>query len=154
MTAAGINERNWRMLQTLNPACRERVDKMIGRLKALGYRPVIWSGLRTAREQAGLYQKGRKCILGKWRRWPPAGSTVTDKDGYARKSNHQERYPGSGGFAADVVPCKRRGQTDEYEPSWKWPPHVWADWKTAAMEGGLAWGGDWKLGDKCHVEMA
>jgi peptidoglycan LD-endopeptidase CwlK len=42
-------------------------------------------GYRSPEEQHNLYTQGRKLVGNKWVK---VGSTVTDKDGYMKKSNH------------------------------------------------------------------
>lgn len=98
---------------------------------------VIW-GVRTAKQQNDLYQKGRT----------KGGSIVTYKDGYRKKSNHQVKSDGYG-HAVDLVPY----------------PVDWNDWtkferindavQAAANSLGVdvVWGGDWKMRDGAHWEL-
>lgn len=82
-------------LATLDLALRERAVKWLKRmLKILpsGWGVRITHGLRTAEEQNLLFQKGRKKDLetGKWV-IVDRGLVVTYRDGYNKKSNHQDR---------------------------------------------------------------
>lgn len=99
------------------------------------YTPYIIEGFRTASYQNKLWRKGRLT--------PPIGKkfTVTDRDGYVRRSNHQSS------LAVDIV--FRHGKESPYDA----PKELWEHYGHLCRLYGLKWGGDWKSRiDKPHCE--
>ncbi len=86
----------------------------------------VHSGLRTAEEQAELHRRG-----------------ASQRDGYKRKSEHQEQETGYG-HAVDLVPYIAGRLRWEWVPIYK----IAAAVRQAAVEQGvrLRWGGVW---DRC-----
>lgn len=113
------------------------------------YDCIISYGYRSPEEQFELYKKGRKLIAGVWVK---VGPTVTYKDGYKKKSNHNSKPS----MAVDVTP---------YPLNWK----DYAEFKKMAkiildtadrlykegkIKSKIGWGGNWKVfKDYPHFEI-
>ena len=70
-------------LDKLSP-CHEDLQKVMHEaIKHIDF--IVLYGYRTPEEQFELYKKGRKLVDGKWVK---VGTTVTNLDGKAKKSNH------------------------------------------------------------------
>lgn len=107
----------------------------------------ITEGVRTATEQKGLYNIGRRGIKGEVK--------VTDKDGVTKKSNHQKKNDGYG-HAIDLYPFVD-GNLRVVGPEVaghlsKIALHIKKVAK--AMDVKIIWGGDWKMVDMPHFELA
>ena len=94
----------------------------------------ITSGMRTAKEQANLYQQGRS----------KPGLVVTNADGYKYCSNHQEKVDGYG-YAVDVCILK---YTSKGEVDWNFKYYKEL-YEIAKKNGllekyGIEWAGNWK----------
>ncbi|XGU46900.1 M15 family metallopeptidase [Fusobacterium necrophorum subsp. funduliforme] len=98
----------------------------------------ILSGMRTAKEQANLYQQGRS----------KPGLIVTNADGYKYCSNHQEKIDGYG-YAVDIGVLIRENGKNVYKGGWK-DFHYYKDIYNIANEKGLLekygveWAGNWE----------
>ena len=136
----------------LEPAFRAKLEELVRRLEAKGYKPWIYETKRTQARQAWLYASGRT----------RAGSKVTNVE---QVGNHGR------GRAADVIDGRAH-------PTRKGERIGWGTWSgkdgdsdAAAMADrffddlgadaealGLTWGGRWTLegggSDKPHVELA
>ncbi|KYM51381.1 endolysin [Fusobacterium necrophorum subsp. funduliforme] len=94
----------------------------------------ITSGMRTAKEQANLYQQGRS----------KPGLVVTNADGYKYCSNHQEKVDGYG-YAVDVCILKYTSKGDV-----DWNLKYYKELYEIAKKNGLLekygieWAGNWK----------
>lgn len=94
---------------------------------------MVYAGARTAKEQNRLYQIGRRGIKGE--------RTVTSKDGYKNKSNHQVHADGYG-RAVDLVPYVGG-------PVWKWDlifdMAAWVALAAVSCDAldKIRWGGNW-----------
>jgi peptidoglycan LD-endopeptidase CwlK len=100
-------------------------------------------GTRSAVEQMKLYKIGRKLVNGKW---TVIGKTVTNLDGVNKKSNHNY----SPSKAIDIAPYPIDWNDIE---SFKQMAQIV---KNTALRLGvkLQWGGDWKMRDYPHFEIA
>ena len=106
------------------------------------YDCTIISGHRSPEEQFELYKKGRTLVDGKWTK---TGKTVTNLDGYTKKSKHNH-FPSK---AVDVVP---------YPVDWnnlKRFEEMGRVVKAKAAEMGISieWGGDWAMRDYPHFQV-
>lgn len=99
----------------------------------------VIEGVRTQKRQQELYAQGRT----------KEGPRVTNVDGVKRKSNHQIKSDGFG-HAVDIVPYPV-----DWDSSVKFD-NIANAMKLAACEIGvdIQWGGDWKMLDKPHFELA
>ena len=130
-----IKEKTWdihtnRRIETLHPSIIGKVKEFIIRAeKELGIKLRITAGLRTWKEQADLYAKGRTA----------PGKVVT----WAKAGQSYHNY----GLAFDVVEIK------DGKALWNNP-----NWEKIGRLGesiGFVWGGRWKgKTDKPHFEMA
>lgn len=107
----------------------------------------ITDGVRTAQEQIYLYAIGRRGIKGEVK--------VTNKDGIKKKSNHQPKADGFG-YAVDLYPfydSKVQVTGTKVVPALQQiAQHIK---ETAAKLGmKVIWGGDWKMRDLPHFELA
>lgn len=99
----------------------------------------VIEGVRTLQRQKELYAQGRT----------KPGPIVTKADGVKNKSNHQAKEDGKG-HAVDIVP---------YPVDWDSIGKfqlVGDAMKKAADELGIkiVWGGDWRMRDYPHFELA
>lgn len=100
----------------------------------LNFTVAVTDGFRTAERQFELYAQGRT----------KPGAIVTHADGVKVKSNHQA---GADGFGRAVDFCflvNGRASWDDSLP--------WSLLGAMAKSQGCAWGGDWKVPDRPHVE--
>ncbi|MDK4494548.1 M15 family metallopeptidase [Fusobacterium necrophorum] len=98
----------------------------------------ILSGMRTAKEQAELYEQGRS----------KPGTIITNADGYKYCSNHQEKVDGYG-YAVDIGVLVKENEKTVYKGSWKDFHYYETIYKTAEKAGLLEkyeieWAGNWK----------
>ncbi len=134
-------------LDGVHPELVEKVGRIIAAMMSLGFAMVVTAGVRTAEQQHELWRQGREVPGPDVRPGHPLGDTVTNADGYAKKSNHQLHADGYG-HAVDLAFVDEHGL-----PSWdqKWP---WATYGACAKALGLAWGGDWQSPhDRPHIEL-
>jgi peptidoglycan LD-endopeptidase CwlK len=116
-------------LEGVIPEMRQKVERVLAAMSALGHPMFVVSGNRTVEEQQKLFAQGRT----------KPGPIVTNADGVEKKSNHQ------GGKAVD---CAFAGG-DPWSSS-----HPWEAYGACAKAVGLKWGGDFKsLVDKPHIEL-
>lgn len=94
----------------------------------------ITSGMRTAKEQANLYQQGRS----------KPGLIVTNADGYKYCSNHQEKVDGYG-YAVDVCILKYTSKGD-IDWNFKYYKELYEIAKKNSLleKYGIEWAGNWK----------
>ncbi|EFS20813.1 endolysin [Fusobacterium necrophorum subsp. funduliforme] len=94
----------------------------------------ITSGMRTAKEQANLYQQGRI----------KPGLVVTNADGYKYCSNHQEKVDGYG-YAVDVCILKYTSKGD-IDWNFKYYKELYEIAKKNSLleKYGIEWAGNWK----------
>lgn len=108
-----------------------------------GDRLIVFSGVRSDKEQQELYAQGRDP--------KKPGKIVTHLDGIRRRSNHQVAVEGPWrglGCAVDLVFLDGKGA-----PSWA-EVHPWPLLGTLGKSHGLVWGGDWPtIRDRPHLEM-
>jgi peptidoglycan L-alanyl-D-glutamate endopeptidase CwlK len=122
-------------LAGVQPALRAKVERILAAMLALGYPMFVVSGNRTLAEQQKLYAQGRTA----------PGKIVTNCDGVARKSNHQDGRAVDCAFVDDPLTAKIE-TWDEKQP--------WEVYGTMAEALGLTWGGRWKSPvDKPHIEL-
>lgn len=100
-------------------------------------------GTRTAQEQFNLYKVGRKFVAGKW---VIVGKTVTNLDGTIKKSNHN--YTPS--KAIDIAPYPI--DWDNLDRFKKLSEVVLKAAEAVGVK--LVWGGNWKMRDYPHYEIA
>lgn len=92
----------------------------------------VVEGVRTTERQKALYAQGRTT----------PGPVVTACDGVLKRSHHQVRGDGLG-YAVDCAFADVEPFADH---------HPWERYGALAKEQGLAWGGDWPVQDRPHVE--
>jgi peptidoglycan L-alanyl-D-glutamate endopeptidase CwlK len=149
-------------LDTLHPAFRLAIERILSEMRNKGWDPVIGSGMRTNEEQDALYAQGRKPLknvnaLRKgvgWHGISKAANKGTVTNAKGGQSNHNKRHSliphgkdavdVAVGYAVDIVD-KHRG--------WEAKAGFWTDLGRIAKKNGCAWGGDWKKPDVAHVEM-
>jgi peptidoglycan L-alanyl-D-glutamate endopeptidase CwlK len=127
-------------LDGLHPDLREKIEKILAAMAALGFPMVVVEGLRSAERQQALYAKGRTA----------PGNIVTYLDGVKKRSNHQVKADGFG----HAVDCAFLKTNAEGQPSVSWDlKNPWKVYGLMAETLGLVWGGKWtKLVDMPHVE--
>lgn len=125
-------------LATCHPALQEVMNAAIEE-----YDFTVLYGHRTAEEQYALYKQGREL---RGNKWVKVGKTVTDKDGYTKKSKHNSK-PST---AIDIAPMPIDWNNIE---AFEELAHVVLKY---ADELGikLVWGGDWTMKDYPHFELA
>ena len=122
-------------LATVVPALASRVERLMHALWWLGLPVRVTQARRTDAEQHALWQQGRET----------PGDTVTDCDGYTRRSKHQD------GRAIDFV-----WKTPDRGVTWDGP---WELLGQMAEQLGLKWGGRFRKPngqpkpDRPHVEL-
>jgi peptidoglycan LD-endopeptidase CwlK len=123
-----------RRLEDLHPAIQAKAAEHIKACEWAGIQLLIYCTYRSAAEQKSLYAQGRTK--------PGAKVTWTLK---SKHSNTMDGKPAS--LAYDCVPILK-GKA------------VWSDQELYAKVGnigkkiGLTWGGDWKVRDSTHFEIA
>ena len=116
-----------RNLDDLYPQTRQKVDRVLAALTAVGISYIVTDTFRSFAEQDKLYAQGRTS----------PGAIVTHAR--AGQSFHNVRR------AVDICFKDERGK-----PVWNGP---WDLYGETGREAGLVWGGDWhSLKDKPHVE--
>lgn len=134
-------------LETVNPILAE----VLPRAKQLFVSAVkggdvqVTQGLRTAKEQNDLYQKGRT----------KPGKIVTYADGYRNKSNHQSPIEGQPGQAIDFsISVNGRYIDDGHDPLYKKFNDCVRQAESELGVSGIEWGGTWagKKFDGDHLE--
>ena len=120
-------------LKTVVPALAEKVRAAASVLEAQGTFLCVYSGLRTAQQQNGLYAQGRTA----------AGHVVTN----ARAGQSMHNY----GFAVDVVPYLS-GAAGVL--NWHTVTPQFTAMVHALKAQGLEWGGDWvHFKDMDHFQL-
>jgi hypothetical protein len=123
---------NSRKIEDLTPLAQEKCIAWISACKEIGIDVLVYSTYRDAEAQKAEYQKGRRGI--------PGERVVTYKDGYKKKSRHQDRV------AWDAVPLKGKsadwGNTEAYRKM--------AD---EAVKLGIQSGFYWSMKDMPHYEI-
>lgn len=102
----------------LIPALKERADRVVRDMSALGHNVTIFQGFRSFAEQDALYAQGRT----------KPGAIVTN----ARGGDSFHNY----GVACDIVFVVNG------RPSWD-SKHPWKTLGKIGKTNGLEWGGDW-----------
>jgi len=139
-------------LEELDPEFRSKLEALISKLEAKGYKPRINETKRSAARQAWLYASGRT----------RPGSIVT----WVEESNHED------GDAADVIDGRPHPDRAGQVVGWgSWEAEQGADatagdrqassmaaefFKAYGAEAealGLTWGGRWSEPDLPHVEL-
>lgn len=113
----------------LAPKFRDAVMRVIGRMRAEGFDPVIREGLRTDARQRWLYGFGRE--------WDDGRGQVTNSP-----TGEDSWHPY--GLAADIVDRVKEDKA---------PPAFWDSLARAARAEGLVTGADWKRKDGPHVQF-
>jgi peptidoglycan LD-endopeptidase CwlK len=125
-----------RSLETLAPALRDGVPKILAAMAAIGYPMMVTDTLRTVEEQQALFAKGRTA----------PGPIVTKADGIVKRSNHQAHADGLG-HAVDCCFVVND------QPSWD-ARLPWKAYGALAEALGFSWGGNWMtLHDLPHIEL-
>lgn len=136
-----MTDKDYRKLNGCDTALIQRVDRVLIRMAAAGYRLMVTDGFRSVEQQQAIWWFDRVALPGgKWKPKPGITRHRTNADGIVNKSNHQS------GRAADCT-FVINGQ-----PSW----HEHLPWKLyaeAAKAEGLLAGYYWKKPDKPHVEL-
>jgi len=99
-----MDKRSKRLLKNLNnnlAFCIENTNQFLININS-PLRLKVFYVIRTAEEQFELYKKGRKLKDGKWI-IVNKKKVVTSKDGYNKKSKHQEFDKEGKGKAVDIV---------------------------------------------------
>lgn len=142
-------------MPTLSQLSRQRLNTCHADLQTVmnevikTYDFTVIYGYRSPEEQHNLYTQGRKLVGTKWVK---VGSTVTDKDGYIKKSNHNY----SPSRAVDVAPFPINWKNiAEFK---KLAKIVLATADTLYKEGKIThkikWGGNWlSFKDYPHFEI-
>lgn len=116
-------------LSGVRPELRTKIDKILTAMSILGFPMMVVSGNRTLAEQQVLFAKGRTA----------PGEVVTNCDGVAKKSNHQD------GRAVDCAFSSK----DPWAES-----HPWDLYGRMVESQGLKWGGHFTtLKDRPHAEL-
>lgn len=103
-------------LQLIHPPMAQLCRDILGGMERIGYPMTVWEGLRTADQQFEHYKKGRRPgaahepgaeLIGDKGIWVPIDpvkkkGTVTNADGFVKRSNHQAKPDGKG-RAADLI---------------------------------------------------
>ena len=150
-------------IETLHPAFRLAVDRILHSMRARGWDPVIGSGMRTYEQQNALFAQGRRDLahvnsLRKGAGLPPISAadnskTVTKAKGGQSNHNLTHSLLAHGHSAVDVV---NGFAVDIVDRRFGWDtPHkrFWKDLGELAKKNGCGWGGDWTKPDPAHVEM-
>jgi hypothetical protein len=122
-----------------HPVFKFQVEKILGELEAMGWRPKIASAKRTTAEQAEKLKKGYSKTMHSWHVESTRSILPEGKSAYSVVL----------GNAADVVD-KRYG--------WGGPAAnkefgFWKDLGKTAKKHGCFWGGDWKMRDVAHIQL-
>lgn len=125
-------------LAGIHPDLRQKVERILAAMLALGFPMFVVAGVRTTEQQQKLYAQGRSL----------PGKTVTNCDGVIKKSDHQPKADGFG-HAVDCAfvndPNTPLDETWSDKSPWK----VYGE-MAKALE--LEWGGDWAgLLDRPHI---
>src|SRR5438874_3293195 len=113
---------------SLEPAFRAKVQILLEKLKAAGFKPKIFYGWRSVDVQQQLFREGKSQV---------------------QFSFHNAQKPDGtpNAYAADIID-QRWGWEDEAETN-----GYWTALGKAAKSLGLVWGGDWKdFPDEAHVQ--
>lgn len=124
--ARGVEPPACRDLARLHPQARERVIRFLQFCVRADLHVIVTETWRSKARQAWLYAQGRS----------RPGKVVTN----ARPGSSRHES----GRAADVAFTTPNGGA-----TWDGP---WDRVGACARDAGLAWGGDWKFKDYCHVE--
>jgi peptidoglycan L-alanyl-D-glutamate endopeptidase CwlK len=144
---SNLSERDTTRLEGCAPDLIAKVDQLFGAMALLNFPLFVVEGLRTAVRQNFHFNKGRTTLGPNPRPGRPFGDTVTECDGYTKKSNHQMHSDGLG-HAVDVAFQPTGGLADPFSPKWPW------DMLGEHAEAlGLKWGGRFPKVDLDHVEL-
>jgi hypothetical protein len=122
-----LSERSRKLLQTLDPSFRIKVELLLSKGLSEGLRPEIVESRRTEERQKELYEQGRTT----------PGQIVTQ----TLKSKHID------GLAIDIAQLDDKGNIT-YNAS----PGFWERMGDIGQELGLEWGGTWKNKDLPHFQ--
>lgn len=123
---------NSRKLEDLTPLAKEKCEAWIAACKEAGIDVLVYSTYRDSEAQKAEYQKGRRGITGE--------KIVTYKDGYKKKSRHQDK------IAWDAVPLKNG------KPAWK-DNDLYRKMADIAVKLEIRSGHYWEMKDSCHFEI-
>lgn len=130
-----MTERDKTRLIGIHPKLVEAVTSILASMDASGHSMMVVQGVRTAKEQAALYAKGRTA----------PGAIVTMKDGIRHPSNHQPHADHLG----HAVDCAFAGVPDPFAESLPWESYG-----LLVESHGLTWGGRWTHPhDSPHAEL-
>ena len=115
----------------LDPRYHDLALKFLEAAAAAGLDPRVVQSRRSAEDQARLYAQGRTA----------PGPIVT----YAKPGQSAH----NGGFAIDVVPGALEGTKN-----WSPDSPLWTQLASIAKQNGIQWGGDWKMHDMPHFQLA
>lgn len=149
--------------RTLHPIFKQKINLIFIDLKALGWQPIIASGMRTNQEQDALYAQGRNSLakVNTLRR-KVHFAAITEADNqdpvtYAKggQSNHNRLQT--------LIPEGRNSMYEAYsyavdivDQRYYWdgaPKSFWRDLGRCAKRYGCEWGGDWHRKDPAHVQI-
>lgn len=144
------------VLASLHPELAERMGRA---LAAVGHRLVMLSGHRPPKEQAKLYEKGRRVV---WSAdWRVMSEAVVDRSKIVTNAvpmSSAHNYDPS--RAVDCVldtelvhVSEREGIPDMWCTSTREARKAWAEYGAAVKAEGLVWGGDWRMRDLPHAEL-
>lgn len=142
-----MTPRDIQRLQGCHPDFIVKVTTLFEQMALLNFPLFVVEGLRTAIRENFLFNKGRTTLGPNVRPGHPFGDTVTECDGYTKRSNHQAHADGFG-HAADIAFQPHDAIQDPFSP--KWP---WAMLGEHAEALGLKWGGRFPKVDLDHVEL-
>src|SRR5690348_5290934 len=124
-------------LDGVHPMLVAKVTRLLEAMNLLGHPMIVTDGVRAVEQQLALYAHGRT----------KPGKIVTYDDGVEKRSHHQVHVDGYG-HAVDCTFLDDHGQ-----PTWD-DAKPWALYGACAKSLGLIWGGDWKMADRPHIELA
>lgn len=140
-----FSARDLQRLVGTHPDLIHKLGIVFGNMRAKGNPMFVAQAARTADYQNSLYQQGRTTPGPDVRPGHPLGDTVTNADGYKKRSNHQAHEDGLG-WAVDSA-FLNGDPFGEHQP--------WGAYGAECEAQGLVWGGHWKTRiDRPHVELA
>jgi peptidoglycan LD-endopeptidase CwlK len=120
-------------LQLINPSFLARIKELLAACRAAGCDYWATSGYRSPAEQDKLYAQGRTA----------PGNVVTNSQGFQSAHNF--------GIAIDFTRDKDAAKAG-LQPSWDAADYEVLGQQTVAL--GLVWGGNFKMKDRPHVQLA